>query len=341
MDELNLDDYLIGETLGVGTVGKVMQATHKETGKQYALKWLHPSVSQQPLIVSRFEREMEVLEKLNHPHIIRYHGGGRRAEQLYFLMELVEGGTIRELVDAGGRFTWQETAECGRQIASALQHAHNHGIIHRDLKPSNVFLTSDGKCKLGDFGIARDLHAGNLTDAGLTVGTYAYMPPELVKGERAITGLVDLYSLGCMLFELLTGRTPYVGDNFAQIFEQHLKSKPPSPSEFGAQCPRGMENLIDQLLAKDPEQRPFNARTVQGVLGEICAEAGVSSREELDDEQGADKAARSVRVIQDSLKRRIAEKGSNPHDISTKKLVAVISVVLAVIVIAWLATGPK
>ena len=120
---------------------------------------------------------MLILSKLNHPNIVAYYGDGKHDGQLFYVMELIHGGTLKEVLQRGGPLTWQETAECGRQIASALQHAHNHGIIHRDLKPGNVFFTEDGQMKLGDFGIARDLRSNDLTDAGLTVGTYAYMAP--------------------------------------------------------------------------------------------------------------------------------------------------------------------
>lgn len=303
MARFRLDDFDIGPQLGVGTVGSIYQVTHKETGQRYALKLLLPAVCQDATIVSRFEREILVLERLDHPNIVRYEGRGRLKKQLFYVMEFLDSGTLKELLANGQRLSWQEAAECGAQLAAALQHAHNHGIIHRDLKPGNVFLNADGDLKLGDFGIAKDLHSSELTDAGLTVGTYAYMCPELVKGDRYITGKVDLYAMGCVLFQALTGRTPYVGDNFAQIFEQHLHADAPSVRELGVDCPESFDDLIQQLLAKDPESRPFNARAVQGSLNEIlgASEAALGNP--------ADLAAATVRVGKVQLRHRIGSIG--------------------------------
>ncbi len=260
------DDYEIGEVLGVGTVGTIYRAIDRRTERQLAIKKLHPGVSADPLIRSRFRREMLILDRLQHPNIIRYFGGGEDDGQLYYVMELVEGGTVKELLQDKGPLNWQAVVEIGRQLCSALQFAHNHGVIHRDLKPSNLFLTTEGQIKLGDFGIARDLQHADITSSGMTVGTHAYMAPEQIRGDVEISGKADLYSLGCCLFELLTGRTPFVGDNFAQLFEQHLRSDPPAVLEFVPDCPVELNDIIHQMLAKDPEDRPFNARQIQATM---------------------------------------------------------------------------
>jgi serine/threonine protein kinase len=325
MSELQFDDFLIGEVLGLGTVGTIYRVTRRDTGQAYALKLLSPAVSRDHHIVRRFEREMLILSKLNHPNIVGYHGNGKHHGQLFYVMELIEGGTLKEILQRGGPLSWPEAAECGRQIAAALQHAHNHGIIHRDLKPGNVFFTNDGQLKLGDFGIARDLRARDLTDTGLTVGTYAYMAPELVRGNRGITGQVDLYALGCVLFEMLTGRTPYVGDNFAAIFEQHLTADAPRVRQYQADCPTRLEQLVVQLLAKSPEDRPFNARAVQGELGELLAgETPPADR--------YDRAAASVRPIQLRLRDRI-QFVQTSHEVSWRTL-GLLSLGLLAIIIA-------
>ncbi|MCA9149147.1 MAG: serine/threonine protein kinase [Planctomycetales bacterium] len=331
MASIHYEDFEIGDVIGVGTVGTIYRVTRRSDGREAALKLLSPAVSTDQQIVRRFEREMMILAKLNHPNIVGYLGDGRHEGQLFYVMELIRGGTLKEVLQQSGPLTWQEAAECGRQIASALQHAHNHGIIHRDLKPGNVFFTVDGQTKLGDFGIARDLRANDLTDAGLTVGTYAYMAPELVRGSRDITGQVDLYALGCVLFEMLTGRTPYVGDNFAAIFDQHLTAEPPRVRAFGVECPVELEKLIVQLLAKNPDDRPFNARTIQGILGELIADM---PREESD-LRGRDRAASAVKPIQVRLRDRILS-GQNARDISWKTLGLVGLGVLAAIVLMFL-----
>ena len=294
------DEFDFGETIGVGTVGTIYEVTERATGRQYALKLLSPAVSTDETVVARFEREMLILSKLNHANIVGYHGNGQHDSQLFYVMELIRGGTLKDVLQRSGPLSWEEAAECGRQIAAALQHAHNHGIIHRDLKPGNVFFTVEGTAKLGDFGIARDMRATDLTDTGLTVGTYAYMPPELVRGSRDITGLVDLYALGCVLHEMVTGRPPYRGDNFAEIFDQHLTAEPPSVRAQGVDCPEAFERLIVRLLAKSPEDRPFNARAVQGLLGELL---DVDVKPSIAGKH--DRAAASVRPAQMQLRHRI------------------------------------
>jgi serine/threonine protein kinase len=266
--------FVLGEPLGVGTVGSVYRAVLTPSGRAIAVKVLMPSVSDDESIAARFEREMLILEKLDHPNIVGYYGGGKSGGQLFYGMELVDGGSIKQLLEENGLLPWRVAVKHAAHVASALQHAHNHGIIHRDLKPSNLFLDREGEIKLGDFGIALDTHAADLTADGITVGTYGYMSPEQIRSGGAVTGQSDLYSLGCVLFEMLTGEPPYPGKNFAEIWEQHLHSPPPVPSEHGADCPEWLDKLVVQLLAKNPDERPFNARQVQGVL---LQESGLSA----------------------------------------------------------------
>ena len=328
MRRVDLAEYELSERLGAGTVGTIFLAKKKGTAEVFAVKFLSHAVSSNDLIVSRFQREMLILEKLDHPNILAYYGGGKHDEQLFYLMEYVRGGTLKDVLSTSDHLTWKEAAESARQIAAALQHAHNHGIIHRDLKPGNVFITESGELKLGDFGIARDKHSTDLTEAGLTVGTYSYMPPEMVRGERGITGQVDLYALGCVLFELLTGKPPFTGDNFAQIFDQHLKANPPSVAEFGVPCPQELDDLIQQLLAKNPEERPFNARTVQGVLGDILE--GRTSRESAD----AGQPASEVKAAQELLSHRVTGQIGQRTDVSWGKLGVCIALIGAVVAVA-------
>lgn len=309
MPRVDLDEYELSERLGSGTVGTIFLATKSGDDQSYAVKFLSPAASGNELIVSRFHREMMILEKLNHPNILAYYGGGKQHDQLFYLMEFIRGGTLKDLQQKSGTLSWREAAESGRQIAAALQHAHNHGIIHRDLKPGNVFVTESGDLKLGDFGIARDTQMHDLTEAGLTVGTYSYMAPELVRGERGITGHVDLYALGCLLYALLVGDPPYLGDNFAQIFDQHLNSTPPSVRQLGIDCPEKMDELIQQLLAKQPQDRPFNARTVQGILGHLLDPANKAAADEGDRNAGDIVPAKellSTRVMSPAVSRDVS-----------------------------------
>jgi len=335
------DDYQIGEILGVGTVGTIYRATDRKTDRQVAVKKLHPTVSSDPLIRARFRRETMILNRLDHPNIIRYFGGGEDSDGLlYYVMELVEGGTVKELLENYGPLQWPAVVEIGRQLCSALQHAHNHGVIHRDLKPGNLFLTTDGEVKLGDFGIARDLEHADLTDSGTTVGTHAYMAPEQIRGEVTVSGKADLYSLGCCLYEMLTGEPPFSGENFAQLFDQHLHREPPRVRSLVADCPPQLERIISDLLAKQAEDRPFNSRQVQGLLLELAnptdqAGPAVHTAGASPDDVGS---ANVVSRGQEILRRRIrARDPQDRHsDISWQRLIIVLAVIMLAIIVAVL-----
>jgi serine/threonine protein kinase len=329
-----LSDFELGDALGVGTVGTIYIATDRKTKEWVAVKKLHPGVSQDPLIRSRFEREMTILERLRHPNIIAYYCGGVDNGQLYYVMELVRGGTVKELLAGGRALPWTVVVEVSRQICSALQFAHNHGVIHRDLKPGNLFLKRTGEVKLGDFGIARDVTAADLTDTGLTVGTHAYMAPEQITGDNTISGKADLYALGCCMFEMLTGRKVFDGENFAQLFEQHLRKDPPHVKDSVPDCPVELDAIVYQLLAKSPEDRPFNARHVQAVMLKLDEQvvAGTDRTAERGD-VGADGVTDLGRqLLQEQIARRI--RGTPRAEVSWLKLAFVGVAVAAVIAVA-------
>lgn len=336
MAQRTIGNYRVSDVLGVGSAGTVYRGEDQSSGQEVALKVLSPDVSHDSLIKARFEREMMILEKLEHPSMIRYLGGGEHDDQLFFAMELLSAGTVKELIVSTGPFSWPEAAECGRQIASVLQHAHNHNIIHRDLKSSNLFITDRGKIKLGDFGIARDTRAKDLTASGITVGTYAYMSPEQITGDRHLSGKADLYSLGCVLFEMLTGRVPFEGENFHQIVEQHLHRQPPPVRSLAPNCPVELDNLVQQLLAKEPEKRPFSARAVQGVLDDQLrrhgfAPAPLSNPGESLHDVAADQ-------VTPDLSRRLQWKAKlvNP-EVSWMALFVLLLVAVGIVVVIWLA----
>lgn len=260
------------DRLGSGTVGIVYRAESPDIDEPVAVKLLHPNVAHDEQVVNRFEREVTIMERLSHPHIVRHYGGGILDGQHFYAMQLLDHGSLKDRLAQYGPLPWPQVAAYTDQIASALQHAHNHGIIHRDLKPSNLFYDAQGKLVLGDFGIARDTHDADISDENITVGTYAYMSPEQICADKRISGSADLYSLGCVMYEMLTGRPPYLGENFAQIWEQHLHAQPKGIQEQGITCPEWLEQLVMKLLAKKPEDRPFNARAVQGILRERLRE---------------------------------------------------------------------
>jgi eukaryotic-like serine/threonine-protein kinase len=279
MAERQLGPFVLGEKLGGGGMGVVYRARYTKTGQNVALKILPASMSDQPRMVARFERELEILKKLRHPNIVPCFGGGKIGNQHYFTMELVEGGSLTDELKKRGRIPWEETIGYGLQICAALEHAHDKGIVHRDLKPSNLLLTKDGKIKLADFGIARDLDATGLTATGKTVGTFHYMAPEQIRGEPPVSHKTDLYALGCVLYELLTGRPPFNAETQPELMFQHLEKKPARLTSEALDCPVWLETLVNQLLEKHPLSRPRDASTVALALREV--EQKVAERRSL------------------------------------------------------------
>jgi len=269
MTERRIGPFILGRQIGAGGMGIVYLATYTETGKQVAVKVLPPALSDDKNLLKRFEREIGILKRLKHPNIVKYYGGGTHEGQRWYAMEYINGGSLQDILKKRKRLTWDQTIKVGRQLTAALEHAHNAGIIHRDLKPGNLFISKAGHIKLGDFGIARDTEATALTAAGKTVGTYAYMAPEQIHGNAAITGKTDLYAVGCLLYELLTGETPFVSSNPAEMLMMHLNDYPYNVLEKHVECPLALDQLIERLLQKNQDDRPFDALAVNTELSQI------------------------------------------------------------------------
>jgi tetratricopeptide (TPR) repeat protein len=218
----------------------------------------------------RIQREAQAMGRLgDHPHIVPVHDLGDENGQPYLVSQLMTGGDVEGLIERaeGHRLPLDQALSIADQVCQALEHAHTHGIIHRDLKPGNVWLTGNGTAKLGDFGLAVALGRTRLTQAGMMVGTVAYMPPEQATGGD-VTQRSDLYSLGAMLYEMVCGRTPFVGEESVAVIGQHLNTPPVAPTWHRPDCPPGLEALILRLLEKDPGKRPQSAAEVrQAVVG--------------------------------------------------------------------------
>lgn len=269
MAKRTIGPFELEKQLGVGGMGTVYLATYRKTRRPVALKVLAPAMSADERLVKRFDREIGILKKLQHEHIVRCYGGGRHGTQHFYAMELMDGGSLQDLLAKRGRLSWEQTIEIARQVCQALQHAHGHGIVHRDLKPANLFFTKDGQVKLGDFGIARDMVASAITAAGKTVGTYAYMAPEQITGKIPVSPKTDLYALGCVMYEMLTGQTPFQGETAAEMLFQHLDQQPPRPTIIATDCPIWLETVVLRLLEKEPDERYFDALAVEVALDEV------------------------------------------------------------------------
>jgi serine/threonine-protein kinase len=212
---------------------------------------------------------MELLKDLRHPHIVHCFGGTCEGDQWFYAMELVEGGTLADLIEEQGRLPWRQTIDFGLQTCLALQHAHERQIIHRDLKPGNLLVTKSGKLKLSDFGLAQMTADTKLTQAGKTVGSLHYMAPEQIQGKPPLSNRTDLYALGCVLYEMLTGRPPFLGGAMAEVLQRHIRETPAPVSSIAFDVPPQLEALVAELLSKDPAQRPADAQAVAKRLREI------------------------------------------------------------------------
>lgn len=261
--------------LGAGAMGMVYRARFYMDGKvvPVALKMVSLGLLGNEAALARFEREANILKQLRHPNIVRLYASGQYRKMPFIAMEFIDGESLDRVLSRRGRLTWEEVVAYGKQLCAALQHAHDKGIIHRDLKPSNIMITREGVLKLTDFGIAKDIDVTALTAANSTIGTAAYMSPEQCKGDRDLTHKSDLYSLGVVFFELLTGRKPFRAETTMDMFLKHVQEAPPRPSRLTVEVPPKLEALILQLMAKDKDDRPTDAAWVGRMLEEIEEDA--------------------------------------------------------------------
>jgi len=219
----------------------------------------------------RITREAQAMGKLgDHPNIVAIHDMGDHQGQPYIVLPMMSGGDIEGLIEKAPdhKLPLEQVVSIGKCVCSGLDFAHSKGIIHRDLKPGNVWMSEDGTAKIGDFGLAVVADVSRLTQEGMMVGTVSYMPPEQAMGGE-VSNKADLYSLGAMLYEMVTGRPPFVGDDSVAIIGQHINTPPVSPTWHRADLPAGMESLIMLLLDKDPQKRPTSAKDVLQALESI------------------------------------------------------------------------
>lgn len=283
-----LGRYEIAAPLGTGGMGEVYRATDSRLDRQVAIKVLPPQFVQDQARLARFEREAKAVASLSHPNILGIHDFGTEQGQTFAVMELLEGETLRGRV-AHGAIPWRKAVEIAVVIADGLAAAHAKGIIHRDLKPENIFLTSDGHVKILDFGLARidspvaasgdaatgSYHAAQ-TDAGTILGTVGYMSPEQVRG-RAVDGKSDVFSLGCVLYEMVTGGRAFARESAVETMAAILHDDPPELMESVKNVPLELDRLIRHCLEKNPEQRFQSARDLAFALKAILSDSNISS----------------------------------------------------------------
>jgi len=269
------DRYRLDRRLGAGGMGEVWQARdlkfERDLGlrRDVAIKLMHSTLTESDML-KRFQLEAKILSKLNHPHIVRMLDADWHDGQLFIVMELLADQDLGQLLSVHPRgLPVRRAAELARQLAFGLSVVHQRGIVHRDLKPANLFVQPGDLLKIGDFGIARDSSASSvLTAHGVIMGTWAYIAPERWLGTWNGEPTTDLYSMGCILYELLTGETPFAADSMA-IIRMHCEEIPAPPRSRNRDIPERLNRLVLRLLAKDPAARPASAAQVAAELTQI------------------------------------------------------------------------
>ena len=269
------------ERIGRGGMGEVYRARYVKNDRIVAVKLLPPEVTD-ATILARFEREVGLLKGMRHPNIVLTFGGKTRPEKangdvgppkkpgrLFYAMEYLPGGTLQDKLEERGRLSPGAVIQFAREICAGLAFAHEKGVVHRDLKPGNFLLAEDGTVKLADFGLAAVREGSKLTAEGRTLGTFRYMAPEQIRGRPDPVPQTDLYSLGVVLFELLTGRPPFRGNTPAETLQMHLKTPAPRVIAHEPHAPPALDELVSDLLEKRIEDRPASAEAVGERLAEM------------------------------------------------------------------------
>jgi eukaryotic-like serine/threonine-protein kinase len=270
--------YVIKRKLGSGGMADVYLAEDQELGRRVALKLLDDRHASDEQFVERFRREAQSAAGLNHPSIVSIFDRGQAEGTYYIAMEYLDGRTLKELLIRNGPTPPAIAIDYARQILGALAFAHRHGIVHRDIKPHNIIVRPDGRLKVTDFGIARS-GTSQMTEAGSIVGTAQYLSPEQARGAP-VDPRSDLYSLGIVLYEMLTGKVPFTGDTPVEIAMKHLSQVPEPPSALRPEIPRDLDAVVMRALAKDPDQRYGTAEEMDADLARVARGVAVSRETE-------------------------------------------------------------
>ncbi len=271
--------YFIERKLGSGGMGTVYLGRHRETDEFAAVKLLPASMAREAGFVARFDREIAAMKQLTNPHIVELYENGEDLGSYFYTMEFVDGETLADRLEREGRLPWREVIDYAVQVCSALKAAHNAGIIHRDLKPSNLLIGKDGTIKLTDFGVAQVFASGKLTVTGGILGTAEYMSPEQAQGKRA-TKQSDLYSLGAVMYVMLTGRPPFTGKTALDIIQKHRFSQFDSVKRLVPEVPFWLDEVVCQCLSKKQEDRYPDAYVLSLRLKEIPKKVDLKEQQE-------------------------------------------------------------
>jgi hypothetical protein len=260
--------YQLGELIATGGMGTVHRAVDTHLGRPVAVKILKRVLADDATFLERFRREARAAAVISHPGVARVYDYGERSSEPFIVMELVDGDTLAERIARGGPLPWQQAFAIAEQVAAALSAAHTHGVVHRDVKPANILIDRAGRVKVTDFGIARAARATTLTRPGMVLGSANYVAPEQAQGNT-VGPAADLYSLGCVLFESVTGSTPYQGRSAVAIATQHVSAPVPDPGDHVADLPEPAARLIMRSLGKQPGDRFPSAASMAAALRDV------------------------------------------------------------------------
>ena len=264
--------YEIIERIGVGAMGEVYRAKQPMLNREIAIKVLHDDVAKDKSLLERFQREGKAVAKLEHPNIVAGIDVGQVDGRFYFAMEVLEGKALDAVLEGILKMSEVQALEIVKQVALALGFAHSKGYLHRDVKPENIMLTNTGVVKLMDLGLARPMNVDPgmaLTQEGQAVGTPDYMSPEQAQGFKDLTSATDLYSLGAVLYRMITGKLPFDGDNYAIVMLNHIQQPVPDPRVENPEVTEPTASLCMRMLAKKVEDRPASGEAIAEEIEQI------------------------------------------------------------------------
>ena len=327
------DRYQIIKSIGEGGMANVYLAYDTILDRNVAVKVLRGDLATDEKFVRRFQREALSASSLSHPNIVEVYDVGEDNGQYYIVMEYIEGKQLKQLLKKRGKLTISEVIDIMLQISDGLSVAHDNYIIHRDIKPQNIMILENGLVKITDFGIAMAMNSTQLTQTNSVMGSVHYLPPEQANGKGS-TLQSDIYSMGILMYELLTGELPYKGDNAVEIALKHLKEPLPSVREKVPEVPQSVENIIIKATAKNPKNRYPDARAMNEDL-RTCLDESRANEEKIvlpypdgDDEAKVNKALKKTTVVDDEGK--VIAKEITESDVKEKKQNKVLLVLFAI-----------
>ena len=333
--------YEIVKAIGEGGMANVYLAKDTILERNVAVKVLRGDLSSDEKFIRRFQREALSVSNLSHPNIVEVYDVGEEDGQYYIVMEYIEGKTLKQLINKRGALTLPEVIDIMSQLTAGLAHAHDAYIVHRDIKPQNIIIMDNGEVKITDFGIAVAMNATQLTQTNSVMGTVHYLPPEQANGKTA-TVKSDIYSLGILMYELLTGSVPFKGDNAVEIALKHMKEKLPSIRKQNPLIPQSIENIILKACAKNPRNRYDSVQQMHDDLEHAMENQNEKKyaypypENDLEETKATPVVQKPKKTVEPPTEEEIEEKESSPRRKGKKgKVIIVLSIIiLSILLIA-------